>query len=64
MAAVLDAANRGAALEPGRFQPSVLDVNGIHEKVEKSLVKKVQKLVGDYPGQALQVVRGWMAEGV
>lgn len=64
MPAVMDAAATGAALDAGRFQPSVLDVDGFQGKIEKSLVKKIQKLVGDFPEQALHVVRGWMAEGV
>ena len=31
-------------------------------RVEKSLVKKVRKLVEDFPDRALEVIRGWMAE--
>ena len=40
-----------------------IDVDRIEERVGKSLVPKVRKLVEDFPEQALEVIRAWMAEG-
>lgn len=53
----------GAAAEDGRFDPAVLDVEAIERKVEKSLVRKVHKLIDDFPERAVEVIRGWLAEG-
>jgi len=46
-----------------RFNPAVIDFDRIEGRVEKSLVRKVRKLVEDFPDQALIVIRGWMAQG-
>ncbi len=62
MPAVMDAAQ--SADENGRFSPAVLDFDRVEDRVEKSLLKKVQKLVEEFPERALEVIRGWMAEGV
>jgi hypothetical protein len=51
-------------VENSRFNPSVLDLDRIEGRVGKSLVRKVRKLVEDFPDQALIVIRGWMAQGV
>lgn len=45
------------------FNPGVLDLDRIEGRVKQSLVRKVRKLVEDFPDQALIVIRGWMAEG-
>ena len=50
-------------VENSRFNPSVLDLDRIEGRVGKSLVRKVRKLVEDFPDQALIVLRGWMAQG-
>ena len=64
MAATIDApANGGAVVENGRFHPAILDLEQMENRVEKSLVKKVRKLIEDFPDRALEVIRGWMAEG-
>ena len=64
MAAAIDAAtNGGTAVENGRFHPAILDLEQMESRVEKSLLKKVQKLIEDFPDRALEVIRGWMAEG-
>ncbi len=65
MPAVMDAAQprNGAAADVELFSPAILDLDRIHDRVEQSLVKKVQKLVEDFPERALEVIRGWMAEG-
>ncbi len=39
-----------------------LDVDAIESRVERSLVKKVCKLIDDFPERSLDVVRGWLAE--
>ena len=49
--------------ENGRFNPAVLDFDRVEERVEKSFLKGVQKLVEDFPERSLEVIRGWMAEG-
>ena len=59
MPAVLDV----QGVENSRFNPSVLDLDRIEGRVKKSLVRKVRKLVEDFPDQALIVIRGWMAQG-
>ncbi len=46
-----------------RFAPTVIDFDRIEDRVEKSLVRKVRKLVEDFPERALEVIRAWMAEG-
>ncbi len=65
MPAVMDAAQPrdGAAADGERFSPAILDSDRIHDQIEQSLVKKVRKLVEDFPERALEVIRGWMAEG-
>lgn len=64
MPAAIDApANDRAAVENGRFHPAILDLDQMEIRVEKSLVKKVRKLVEDFPDRALEVIRAWMAEG-
>ena len=64
MPAVMNAANvEGRASGQGCSAPTVIDVDRIKERVEKSLVHKVRKLVEDFPEQALEVIRAWMAEG-
>ena len=50
-------------VENSRFNPSVLDLDRIEGRGGKSLVRKVRKLVEDFPDQALIVIRGWMAQG-
>lgn len=63
MPATADAAPAvGPAAENGRALPSALDVDAIESRVERSLVKKVCKLIDDFPERALDVVRGWLAE--
>ena len=57
-----EGAVNGAAAENGRFSPAVLDIDRIEDRVDRSLLKKVQKLVEDFPERALEVIRGWMAE--
>ncbi len=59
MPAVMDV----QGVENSRFNPSVLDLGRIEGRVEKSLIRKVRKLVEDFPDQALIVIRGWMALG-
>ena len=64
MLAVMNVANvEGKASGQGRSAPTVIDVDRIEERVEKSLVHKVRKLVEDFPERALEVIRAWMAEG-
>ncbi len=65
MPAVRDAAQfrNGAAADVERFSPAILDSDRMHDRIEQSLVKKVRKLVEDFPERALEVIRGWMAEG-
>ena len=64
MPAVMNAANvEGRASGQGRSAPTVIDVDRIEERVEKSLVHKVRKLVENFPERALEVIRAWMAEG-
>lgn len=58
-AAVVD----GRAAGQGRFAPAVIDFDRIEDRVEKSLVRKVRKLVEDFPERALEDIRAWMAEG-
>ena len=63
MPAVMDtAAGESARVNP-RFNPAVIDLDRIENRVEKSLLRKVRKLVEDFPDQALIVIRGWMAQG-
>ncbi len=67
MPAVMDtAAGESARVNP-RFDPGinpgVIDLDRIEGRVEKSLLRKVRKLVEDFPDQALIVIRGWMAQG-
>ncbi len=59
MSAVMDA----QGVESSRFNPSVLDLDRIGGRVKQSLVRKVRKLVEEFPDQALIVIRGWMAQG-
>ncbi len=61
MPAVMDASQ--SADENGRFNPAVINFDRVEERVERSLLKKVQKLVEEFPERALEVIRGWMAEG-
>ena len=64
MPAVMKAANfEGRASGQGRSAPTVINVDRIEERVEKSLVHKARKLVEDFPEQASEVIRAWMAEG-
>lgn len=65
MPAVMNAAQprHGAAAGVERFSPAIPDWDRMHDRVEQSLVKKVQKLVEDFPERALEVIRGWMDEG-
>ncbi len=62
MPAVMDVGQ--PAGENGHFSPAILDFDRIEDRVEKSLLKKVQKLVEEFPERALEVIRGWMAEGI
>ena len=63
MPAVMNAANvEGRASGQDRSAPTVIDVDRIEERVEKSPVHKVRKLVEDFPERALEVIRAWMAE--
>jgi flagellar biosynthesis/type III secretory pathway M-ring protein FliF/YscJ len=61
----MPAAMNAAAPAAGesRFAPTVIDFDRIENRVEKSLVRKVRKLVEDFPERALEVIRAWMAEG-
>ena len=65
MPAVMDAAQprNGATADSERFSPAILDSDRMHDRIEQSLVKKVRKLVEDFPERALEVIRGWMAKG-
>ncbi len=45
------------------FNPGVIDLDRIEGRVKKSLLRKVRKLVDEFPDQALMVIRGWMAQG-
>ena len=64
MPEVMNGANvDGRAAGQGRSAPPVIDIDRIEERVEKSLVHKVRKLVEDFPERALEVIRAWMAEG-
>ena len=49
---------------PQPFVPAdaLIDVEGIDGKIDNSLLRKVQRLVADYPDRALEVIRGWMME--
>ena len=63
MPAAIDAAVNGrAAFENGCFNPPILGLEQIENRVEKLLVKKVRKLIEDLPDRALEVIRAWMAE--
>jgi len=53
--ATVDAAPAGVAA-------TGLDVDAIESRVERSLVKKVCKLIDDFPERSLDVVRGWLAD--
>jgi flagellar biosynthesis/type III secretory pathway M-ring protein FliF/YscJ len=46
---------------PAAVAATGLDVDAIESRVERSLAKKVCKLIDDFPERALDVVRGWMA---
>lgn len=47
---------------PAAVAATGLDVEAIESRVERSLVKKIRRLIDDFPERALDVVRGWMAE--
>lgn len=51
-----------ADVAPAAVAARGLDVDAIESRVERSLVKKVRRLIDDFPERALDVVRGWMAE--
>lgn len=40
-----------------------IDIEGVSGRINKSLANKVRQLVDDHPDEALEVIRGWMAEG-
>jgi len=63
MAAAADAA-RPAGVEAGggQFHPAVLDIEAIGRRVERSLVRRVHRLIDDYPDRAAEIVRAWLAE--
>ena len=63
MPAVMNTAAGESARVNARFNPAVIDLDRIEGRVEKSLVRKVRKLVEDFPDQALIVIRSWMAQG-
>ncbi len=63
MPAVMDTAAGESARFNANFNPGVIDLDRIDNRVEKSLLRKVRKLVEDFPDQALIVIRGWMAQG-
>lgn len=63
MPAVMDSAAGESVRVNSRFNPAVIDLDRIEGRVEKSLVRKVRKLVEDFPDEALLVIRGWMAQG-
>ena len=52
------------AVENARFSPSVLDVVRIERRVEKSLAKRVGRLIDEFPDRALRIVRDWMAKEI
>jgi len=62
MPAVTDAARPDAGAENGHFNPAILDFDEVERRVEKSLVRKVRKLIDEFPERALEVIRAWMAE--
>lgn len=64
MPAVMNTAAGESARVNQSFNPGVIDLDRIEGRVEKSLIRKVRKLVEDFPDQALIVIRGWMAQGV
>lgn len=45
------------------FYPSQLDPVRIEGRLENSLLRKVRKLVDDFPDRALDIIRVWMAQG-
>jgi len=47
---------------PSAIHFEAIDVAGVSGRLDRSLVSKVRKLVDDHPDQALEVIRGWMAE--
>jgi len=55
----------GAAVPfaPSVLDQPVLDPGRIEGRIKNSLLRKVRKLVDDFPDQALIVIRAWMAEG-
>ncbi len=63
MPAVMNTAAGESARANPNFDPVVLDLERIEGRVQKSLVRKVRKLVEDFPDQALIVIRSWMAQG-
>lgn len=44
------------------FPAPSLDIDGIEGRIERSLVRKVQKLIADHPDRALEVIRAWLWE--
>ncbi len=48
---------------PSAIHFEEIDVDGVSGRLDRSLVNKVRKLVADHPDEALEVIRGWMAEG-
>ena len=51
----------GPGADNGRVTATALDIDAVESRVERSLVRKVGKLIDDFPERALDVVRGWMA---
>ncbi len=52
----------GAAATPEAAGGPVFDAAEVESRVERSLVKRVRKLVDDFPERSLDVVRVWMAD--
>ena len=63
MPAVMNAPAPGADGAEIPFYPSVIDPARIEGGIKKSLLRKVRKLVDDFPDRALDVIRFWMAQG-
>ena len=52
----------GPRADDGSAAATAIDLDAIESRVERSLVKKVRKLIDDFPERSLDVIRGWMAE--
>ncbi|MEK9722599.1 MAG: hypothetical protein VW405_03830, partial [Rhodospirillaceae bacterium] len=58
-----DAPDAANPCVPSAIHFADIDVAGVSGRIDRSLANKVRKLVDDHPDRALEVIRGWMAEG-